>query len=104
MSLTGHDHLSKNSEIITAEIEHWRKHVHKNFEVVLRIIVSTVNIENNRCVICANLSAIWKSKSSLSSHYRYSHRSQIVEYYLKHYIKLTPDELRKQMQRGDDTS
>jgi len=102
--LSGYDHFSEHPEKITADIEHWKKCVYRNFDAVLRIIIATKNIDSNRCVICANLSICWKTKSTLANHYRYSHKTQIVGYYLEHFIKLTPDELHVLMKiEGDDT-
>lgn len=101
MMLTGYDHFDNHLEPITADVEHWRKCAYRNFDTVLKIIISTKNNDNNKCVICGDLSMRWKNKSSLAGHYRFSHRSQIVEYYLENIIQLSPEELQEQMHTED---
>lgn len=102
MNLIGYDHSLENSKEITADINQWRKNTLENIDVIIEIIISIKNIVNNICIICGPYATNWISESNLTVHYKYSHRSQIVDYYLEHFIQLTPNELREQMQTGDD--
>ena len=93
MNKEGYDHFSKNNELITADIEHWRHCVLKNIDESVEIVILTKNKHNNICGVCGPYSINWKNKSSLIPHYKYSHRSRTVDYYLEHCIKITPEQL-----------
>jgi hypothetical protein len=104
MSFTGYDHLTGyyNSEIITADHSHWIKYIYRNFDLALEIIleITTPNIieENNEklhCVICGPLSLNYQSIATLSKHYKFNHKFQLVKYFLNNIVSMKPATLKE---------
>lgn len=100
MSKTGFDHLAGYSHSITADHSQWIKHIYRNFDQALEIIltITTPNIINDNeklhCIICGSSSLNYQSIATLSKHLKFNHKFQIVKYYLDNIIKLTPAELK----------
>jgi len=92
--------LKKFPNRVTTDIPNWRKCARRNFDEILKLIISTKNIDNTYCIICGPLSIQWKSKSTLAFHYRYEHKLQIIDYYLSNIIKTSPEDLQEMMQIG----
>ena len=99
--ITGHVPFKGYSEEITADISQWRKCLHRHIEEVVRVVISIKNKNDNKCIICKELSRNWTTQSSLANHYRWEHRTPIVEYYLENFIQLTPAQLQELMKIED---
>lgn len=95
--LPGYDHLTGYSKKITTDHNFWVSYVYRNFDATLKIIMQTLSNDTLTCFVCRDLSFNFQSKSSLANHYRYSHKRQVVDYYLKHFIEKTPDELKQML-------
>ena len=95
--LPGYDHLTGYSRKRDADHKHWVSYVYRNFDAALKIIMQTLSNDKLTCVVCEDLSLNFHNKSNLANHYRYSHKRQVVDYYIKHFIEKTPDELKQMM-------
>jgi len=101
---SGHDHLTNHSEKINADYQFWTRHVSRNFDVALKIVIQATVDDQLTCIVCKDLSLNFHSQSSLASHYRYTHKPQIIEFYLKHLIGKTPDQLRQIIESNNTKS
>lgn len=94
--ITGYTH-PLNSEKITADKSQWMIFLFRNFDKVIRIIIELSN--NLKCVVCQDLSLNYTAKSSLARHYRVYHRKSTAEYFIKHVVPLSPDELTERFEK-----
>lgn len=77
----------------SATVDHIVKHIYRNFDRVIKIIVELS--KDNRCIICGILSLNYKSKASLANHLIFFHRKRTMEYIRDKVMTLTLNEYRK---------
>ena len=86
-----YDIFAKHITLVNTEKDHWLKHISRNWDKVVRILVAlSINL---RCLICADLSLNYTAKSSLANHYRTVHRRRTKEFFLYNVATKDPDEL-----------
>ena len=81
--------------IESASFEQIAKHIYRNFPRAIKILVKIAN--ENKCVICENLSLNYKSKASLGNHLNFIHRKRTMEYFRDNVMTLTLDELEEKI-------
>jgi len=94
---SGHDHLTGYNEKIDADYKYWVSYVYKNFDTALKIVMQTMTNDKLICFICEDYSLNFHTLGSLASHYRGTHKQRIIDYYIKHLIKKTPEQLKEMM-------
>lgn len=96
--ISGYDHLTYYDKRVDADHNFWMKHVYRNFDVALNIIILILHHTKLFCVICEDHSLNFHTQGSLASHYRYTHKRQVAEYYINHFVEKTPEELNQMLE------
>ncbi len=84
------NHFSTPPVIVNAEKNFWKKHLSRNLDKVVRILVNIS--DNTKCVVCGDYSLYFKTCSGLTSHIK-NHKNSTIEYCLENIISKSPDDL-----------
>ncbi len=88
--ITGYAHFTNIPEMVTADKLFFLGYGFRNLDKIVTIFVNVT--DEFKCVVCGDESLNYTSKSSLAKHIRY-HARATVEFWLKHFISKTPEEL-----------
>ncbi len=88
--ITGNTLFTNTPEIVTADKLFWLGFLYRNLDKIVSIFVNVT--DNFHCVVCGNESSNYPSSSSLARHIRH-HARATVNFWLKHFISKTPEEL-----------
>jgi len=103
MSRTGFVLNKNHTSMITADHVFWIKYAYRNFDKVLKLILLFVCVEKPKCVFCEKNSLNYTSLSSLTAHYRQSHKHQCVMYYLENIIKIEPEKIKELYEKNGNS-
>jgi len=86
----GFNHFQKNPGIIIADEIFWIRSLYRNIDKIIRIL--SIIPKETRCLVCADLSLNFTTRSSLASHLR-NHARATIRFWLDNFISKSPEEL-----------
>ena len=103
MSLAGYDHITNHTDMIIADHTHWRIHAYRNFDKVLDLILLFTCKKKPKCIFCGDQSLNYTSLANLGAHYRYTHKTQCILYYIDEIIKISPEKMEKLYEKNSNS-
>ncbi|MDF2422360.1 MAG: hypothetical protein OPY06_05065 [Nitrosopumilus sp.] len=88
--ITGNTLFTNTPEIVTADKLFWLGFLYRNLDKIVSVFVNIT--DDFKCIVCKDESLNYTSSSSLARHIRH-HARNTVEFWLKHFISKSPEEL-----------